>query len=58
MAEKLIYITNDDTQTFCRLQLVVEHLNTQLNEHEQTNKNSIEFPKMLCQRIRKRYYKC
>ena len=34
MADKLKYIPNDDTQNyhFCRLQLVVETRNTQLNE--------------------------
>ena len=34
MDDKLMYIHNDDTQNypFCRLQLVIERLNTQLNE--------------------------
>ena len=43
MADKLTYITNDDTQNypFCRLPLVVD---TQLNEL--TNQNSIKVPKV------------
>ena len=34
MADNLLYIPNDDTQNypFCRLQLVVEILDTQLNK--------------------------
>ena len=34
MADKLIYILNDDTQNypFCKLKLVVETLDTQLNK--------------------------
>ena len=34
MADKLMYIPNDDTQNypFCRLKLVLKHLNTQLIE--------------------------
>ena len=41
MADKLMYIQNDDTQTyhFCKLQFVIKHLNTQLNET--TNQNSL-----------------
>ena len=46
MADKLIYIPNeyDDTQnyTFCKLQLVVEPMDTQLIEP--TNQNSIKVP--------------
>ena len=51
MADKLIFIPNDDTQIypFCRLQLVVERLHTQLNE--QTNQNSI-VPKVVKPQIR------
>ena len=54
MAEKLMYITNDDTQTspFYSVRLVVEtfeHLT-----YESTNQNS---QKLLSQQIRKRYYK-
>ena len=43
MADKLIYILNDDTQNnpFCRLQLV----DTQLNEP--TNQNSMKVPKVV-----------
>ena len=45
MADKLI--PNDDTQVspFCILQLVVETLDTQLNEP--TNQNSIKVPKVV-----------
>ncbi len=44
MADTLMCITNDDTQNypFCRIQLVVETLNTELNEP--TNQNSIKAP--------------
>ncbi len=47
MYDKLMYIPNDDKQTFplCRLQLVIEKMDTQLNE--QTNKYSIKVPKVL-----------
>ena len=46
MADKFMYIPNDDTQnyTFCRLKLVVEHQNTQLNKP--TNHNLIKVPKV------------
>ena len=46
MADKLIYITNDDAQNYpsCRLQLVVESLDTQFNEP--TNQNSRKVPKV------------
>ena len=52
MADKMMYILNDDTQIYplCRLKL-----NTQLNER--TNQNSLKSPKLLSQRIRKRSYK-
>ena len=48
MADKLMYIFNDNTQNypFCRLQLLVKRLDTQLNEP--TNQNSTD--------VRKRYY--
>ena len=51
-----MYILNDNTQNypFCRLKLVVETFE-QLNEL--TNQNSLKFPKLLRQRIRKRYIK-
>ena len=44
MADKVMYIPNDDTQNypFCRLQLVVETLDTQLNEP--TNQNPLKVP--------------
>ena len=46
MADKWMYIHYDDTQnySFCRLQLEVETLDTQLNET--TNQNSIKVPKV------------
>ena len=57
MADKLMYIPNDDTQnyTFRRLNLLVETFKTQLNEP--TNQSPLKSPKLLSQRIRKRYYK-
>ena len=39
----------------CRLKLVVETLNTQLNK--KNNQNSLKSPKLLSQQIRKLYYK-
>ena len=41
-----MYIPNDDTQNspFCRLQLVVKNLDTQIDES--TNKNLLKFPKV------------
>ena len=47
MADKLIYIPNDDAQNyfFCRLQLVVKRLDTQL--YEPTNPNSLKVPKVV-----------
>ena len=44
MAIKLMYIPNDDPQnySFCKLQLVVGTLDTQLGEP--TNQNSIKVP--------------
>ena len=52
MADKYLYIPLDDTQNypFCRLQLVVESLETQLNRP--TNQNSLKFSKF--KPIRKR----
>ena len=52
-----MYISNDDTQiySFCRLQLVVEtfgHSTLCANQSE-----SMKFPKLLNQQIRKIYYK-
>ena len=46
MADKLMYIPNDDTQNyhFGRLQSVVETFGTQLNES--TNHNSMKVPKV------------
>ena len=57
MADKLMCNPNDDIQIFpfCRLKLVVETFDTQLNER--TNQTSLKSPKLLIQRIRKRYYK-
>ena len=49
MADKLVYIHNDYTQNypFCRLQIVVKRLDTQLNKL--TNQNSREVPKVVVQ---------
>ena len=57
MVDKMMYIPNDVIQDclFCRLQLVVETMNNQLNKT--TNQNSIKSPKLLSQRKRKRYHK-
>ena len=54
MADKLVYIPNDDIQNyyFCRLQLV---LDTQPNKP--TSQISITVPKCASQRIRKLYHK-
>ncbi len=51
MADKLMYIPNDDTQNypFSRLKLVVETLWHSTNGP--TNQNSLKFPKLLNQRI-------
>ena len=51
-----MYIPNDDTLNYLsfRLQLVVETLDTQLNEL--TNQNSINVSKVVIQQIRKGYY--
>ena len=56
LIEKLVYIQNYNTQNyhFCRLHFVVKLLDTQLNEA--INQNSIKFPKLLNQRMRKRYF--
>ena len=50
MADKFIYIPNDDTQNypFCTLKLVVETFMSQPIK---------KFPKLLSQQIRNRYYK-
>ena len=46
MANKLIYILNYDTQyPFCRLQVVVKRLDTQINEP--TNENLLKVPKII-----------
>ena len=47
MADKLVYIPNDDTQNspFCRLQLMVKKLDTQINEP--TNKIQFKALKLL-----------
>ena len=58
MADKILYIPNDDTQNepVFRLQLVFETcLPTELNEP--TNQNQLKNPRLLSQRIRKLYYK-
>ena len=47
MADKLMYILN---YPFCKLQSVIEHLNTKLNKP--TEQKSIKSPKLLSQRIR------
>ena len=46
MADKLMYISNDDTPNyyFCRLQWMVETFGPQLNEP--TNQNSTKVPKV------------
>ena len=55
MADKLMYIPNDDTNNypFCRLKLVVE---TFEYTTESTNQKSPKSSKMLSQWIRKPYY--
>ena len=47
MADKWMYIPNVDTQNYhlYRLQLMVERLETQINEP--TNQNSIKLPKVV-----------
>ena len=47
MPDKLVYIPNNDIQIypFCRLQLVVEIMDTQLNEP--TNNNPITIPQVV-----------
>ena len=47
MADKYMYILNIHTQyyPFCRLQLWLKRLDTQLNEP--TNKNSLKVPKLV-----------
>ena len=54
MADKLMYIPKDNAQNYLIFRLVISYsLNTQLNEP--TNQNSIQSPKLLSQRIIKRY---
>ena len=58
MADKILYIPNDDTQNepAFRLQLVFETcLPTELNKP--TNQTQLKNPRLLSQRIRKLYYK-
>ena len=57
MADKLMYIPNDDTQNYSlrRLQLMVEMFKHILNES--TNQNSVKAAKLVSQRIGKRYCK-
>ena len=57
MADKLMYIPNDDTQTypFCRLQYRLKRLDFQLNEP--ANQNSIKGTKVFKPTNKKRYYK-
>ena len=58
MADKLMYIPNDDTQNylFCRLKLmVIKRLNTQLNESN--NQNSPKVPKFGKPTNKKTFYK-
>ena len=57
MADKLMYIANDDTQNYplCRLQLVVETFGH--SDKEPTNQNLIKVPRLLGKQIRKRYNK-
>ena len=47
MVDKLMCIHNDDTQNypFCKLQIVVERLNTKLNDT--TNQNSLKVSKVV-----------
>ena len=51
--DELMHIPIDDTQNyqFCRLQLVVETLDTQLNEP--TNQNQVNIPKIIRETNRK-----
>ena len=55
MADKMLYIPNDDKQNapFCRLQLIVQTFGHSINKP--ANQNSIKIPKLLGQRIRKHY---
>ena len=50
MAVKLIYIPNTQHYPFCRLKLVVERLDTQLNEP--TNEIQIKVPRLLSKPIK------
>ena len=49
MADKLMYILNDDAQNW------LKRFNTQ--PYDITNKNSLKFPKLLSKLIRKRHFK-
>ena len=57
MADKLMYILNDDTQNypFLRLQIVSKGLNIQLNET--TNHNILKDPKVVEATIKKTDFK-
>ena len=57
MANKLMYIPNEDTQNIPSVDKNqwLKRVNTQLNET--TNQNSLKPPKFLSQPIRKRNYK-
>ena len=52
-----MYIPSDDTQNypFCRLKLLVETFNTEMNES--ANQKLLKSPRLLSQPIRKRCYK-
>ena len=54
MADKLKDIPNAYTQNYTIMQLVVE---TFEQHNEPTNQDSLKFPRLLSQRIRKRYCK-
>ena len=56
MADKLLYIPNNDAQNHIYLDYCywLKRLDTQVNEP--TKQNLIKSPKLLGQRIRKRYY--
>ncbi len=45
MADKLLYIPNDDTQNYPYYRLILERLNAQL--HKPTNQNSVKIPKFI-----------
>ena len=56
MADKVLYIPNNYTQnySYCRLQFMVKHLDTQLNQP--TNQNLIKVPKVVKQMNKDCYY--